>query len=327
MKMPALVDLTCREITDWVTDYMTEGVMQPEERAQFELHLHACTWCMTYFRQLDDTARKLPSLILRAREPARFDVRDVAQHADAEQGRSEVELLHRFRSWAGGSAAKNGSAQPAIETRALDRASEGDAQPGAAARSSFGPRAEPRASTGTYFKFLERGARGSISRFAWPLPTEQAAGAWVEVSGPLALCTRGIHACRSHELARWLDDELWLIELGAERLEGVHAVLAARARLLRKVDAWDPACAARFAEAAYEHAADAAGGDLVREAQIAPYLATKAYHLPRGNTALAAFCSAMTVARLYGGDHFAQAGYEAERLWQSAWLARELKLA
>jgi hypothetical protein len=37
MKMPALVDLTCREITDWVTDYMTEGVMQPEERAQFDV--------------------------------------------------------------------------------------------------------------------------------------------------------------------------------------------------------------------------------------------------------------------------------------------------
>jgi hypothetical protein len=49
-------------------------------------------------------------------------------------------------------------------------------------------------------------------------------------------------------------------------------------------------------------------------------------HLPRGNTALAAYCSAMAIAWLHGGGRFDSAGYRLERSWQSAQLARQLRL-
>jgi len=54
MKIPSLVALTCQEVTELVTDY-TGGAMSPEDRARFEQHLHACTWCMTYLAQLRRT--------------------------------------------------------------------------------------------------------------------------------------------------------------------------------------------------------------------------------------------------------------------------------
>jgi hypothetical protein len=55
-------------------------------------------------------------------------------------------------------------------------------------------------------------------------------------------------------------------------------------------------------------------------------LADAAKHLPRGATALSAFCSAMTVAWLHGGDHFDELGYRQERAWQSAFIAQDLTL-
>ena len=54
MKIPSLVALTCQEVTELVTEY-TSGAMTPEDRARFEQHLHACTWCMTYLSQLRRT--------------------------------------------------------------------------------------------------------------------------------------------------------------------------------------------------------------------------------------------------------------------------------
>jgi predicted anti-sigma-YlaC factor YlaD len=54
MRIPSLVDLTCKEVTELVTEYMTDD-MTIEDRARFEQHLHACTWCMTYLRQMRRT--------------------------------------------------------------------------------------------------------------------------------------------------------------------------------------------------------------------------------------------------------------------------------
>jgi len=54
MKIPDLVDLTCQEVTELVTDYMVE-TLTAEDRARFEQHLHACTWCMTYLSQMRRT--------------------------------------------------------------------------------------------------------------------------------------------------------------------------------------------------------------------------------------------------------------------------------
>lgn len=51
MKIQNLVALTCLEVTELMTDYMA-GNLEPADRVQFEQHMYACTWCMTYLTQL-----------------------------------------------------------------------------------------------------------------------------------------------------------------------------------------------------------------------------------------------------------------------------------
>lgn len=80
MKIPRLVDLTCREVTELVTDYMSDA-MGTHDRARFEQHLHACTWCMTYLTQMRRTVAWTRELTP-TREP-----------------RTEERLLELFRRW------------------------------------------------------------------------------------------------------------------------------------------------------------------------------------------------------------------------------------
>jgi hypothetical protein len=172
------------------------------------------------------------------------------------------------------------------------------------------------------FKFLARGAIGAVSEFAWPR-----SGEWVEAEGPLQLCASGVHVCRAADLAHWLHEELWVIEVGGELIEGVDCLIAARGRLVRQVDAWTGGGAARFAQAAHDHAAQlVAAQPGADQPRLQGFLADATAHMPGGATALSAFCSAMTIAWLHGGDHFDDAGYRQERAWQSAFLAQDLAL-
>src|SRR5258708_6519958 len=101
-------------------------------------------------------------------------------------------------------------------------------------------------------KFLAKGALGPLSGFAWPVPQGGAAGAWVEAVGPLALCARGVHVCRTSDLAHWIHDELWEVEADGDRIEGLDCVVVRRARLVRRIDDWGAAGGRRFADASVE---------------------------------------------------------------------------
>jgi hypothetical protein len=46
--------LTCREIVELVTDYEC-AALDAGDRARFEQHLFACTWCMDYLKQMRTT--------------------------------------------------------------------------------------------------------------------------------------------------------------------------------------------------------------------------------------------------------------------------------
>jgi len=177
------------------------------------------------------------------------------------------------------------------------------------------------------YKFMARGARGSVSELAWPTPAGGQPGAWVQSAGPLELCRHGVHACRRDELAHWLHEELWIVELDGEQIEGIDCVVAARGRLVRHVDAWANGGAARFARAARDHAADAVAA-IPEEQRPIPLkiVADSSAHLPAGSTALAAFCAAMAIAWIDGGTRFDDAGYRREKLWQSRFLADHLQL-
>ena len=73
--------LTCRELTELVTDYL-EGQLPLRQRLAFHMHIGMCSHCRRYLKQMRltvDAMGKLPAVELPQ------DVSD--------------ELLERFRSW------------------------------------------------------------------------------------------------------------------------------------------------------------------------------------------------------------------------------------
>ncbi|HVV17348.1 MAG TPA: zf-HC2 domain-containing protein [Polyangia bacterium] len=52
MSVRDIVQLTCKEVVELVTDYQL-GAMETAARVTFEQHLFGCTWCMTYLKQVE----------------------------------------------------------------------------------------------------------------------------------------------------------------------------------------------------------------------------------------------------------------------------------
>ena len=77
--------LTCREITELVTDYL-EGHLGFADRLRFQFHLGMCKHCRAYLRQLRATMGAVKKL---RDEDAGAKIPDDVQ----------AELLRRFRDW------------------------------------------------------------------------------------------------------------------------------------------------------------------------------------------------------------------------------------
>ena len=65
------------------------------------------------------------------------------------------------------------------------------------------------------FKFLDTRGATVISGHQWPRPTGDDPGPWLETTTTRP-CHEGIHACRLDDLAYWIHEELWEIELDGE---------------------------------------------------------------------------------------------------------------
>jgi hypothetical protein len=163
------------------------------------------------------------------------------------------------------------------------------------------------------YKFLRDG-RGPFTRFAWPLPAG-GPGAWVDA--PVVPCRSGIHACRVADLPLWLGRELYAVELAGEIVEEQTKVVASRARLVRRIDAWDDALRAAYTRDCADRACELARG---AEPPLAAWEAVVEPSLPEG-PALLGFVAAR-IAEERGGV----AAYRAERARQQAWLAERLGL-
>jgi hypothetical protein len=172
----------------------------------------------------------------------------------------------------------------------------------------------------TGYKFLKRGGIGAVSGFVWPR------GEWVIVEEPLQECRRGVHVLRGGDLAYWLSDELWRIEYDGDVQPGSDCLLASRARLVERVDAWSEGGGAdRFALAARDHLVAVAKSAPVEKRELMEGIIRDASaHLPRHSTALAAYCAAMGVARMLDDEQNER--YRRERAWQSDWIVRDLSL-
>jgi hypothetical protein len=203
------------------------------------------------------------------------------------------------------------------------------------------------------YKFLCAGGLGPFSRYAWPLPRGERPGAWVMAPGDPTPCATAVHGCRVADLPWWLQDELWEAEFDGAIAAGRHKISAPRARLMRRVDGWDAACAQRFADACVLRSRDHAvralaragdnraatalrgratpreieqavrGLDPPEAARIALTMAgDAAYRARHGHAVVSAYIAAHTAARVDGPDALA-----AERAWQADWLRGELRLA
>ena len=164
------------------------------------------------------------------------------------------------------------------------------------------------------YKFLQRGATSPFTGFCWTMP-DGGPGAWVEA--PVEPCRSGIHACRRDDLPLWLGRVLYEVELDGEIVAEPTKLVASRARLLRRIDAWDDRlreaytrmCADRAHELAVGMSPPLADWDAVIEPSTAE------------GPALLGFVAAR-IAEERGG----RPAYHQERTRQARWLAERLTL-
>ena len=86
--MSAARTLTCRELTEVVTDYLEE-VMPPEDRARSDAHLELCEGCATYVEQMRQVIRTVREL-----------------RVDEVEATAPDSLLQAFRAWRRGEPAR-----------------------------------------------------------------------------------------------------------------------------------------------------------------------------------------------------------------------------
>ena len=99
------------------------------------------------------------------------------------------------------------------------------------------------------YKFLAGDRMSPFARVRWPEP----GGGWVVASAAVGTCRRAVHACRVQDLAYWLGERLWRVELAGQVADSPSKIAAERGRLLDQVDGWPNAseafiqdCAARL---------------------------------------------------------------------------------
>jgi hypothetical protein len=164
------------------------------------------------------------------------------------------------------------------------------------------------------YKFLRRDGTGAFTRYPWPLP-DAGPGAWVEA--PVVPCRSGVHACRVADLPLWLGRELYEVELAGEIVEERSKVVASRARLVRRIDAWDDAARDAYtrdcADRAHALARAADPPITAWESVVEPSVAE--------GPALLGFVAARIAEERDG-----IAAYHAERARQAAWLTERLGL-
>lgn len=198
------------------------------------------------------------------------------------------------------------------------------------------------------YKFLATGARGPFTRYQW------SAGEWVDAVR--AQEGYGVHACRVSDLAFWIGDELWRVELQGTVHERETQIEASRGRLLERIGRWDPTARREFGLACVFRARDVVAAALrslghpaiadrleaaasledlaatVRSLEAPPGFAGEMFGYARdaamafsmsGNPAEASFIASIATAASRGNP----AGFNEEKRRESSWLAERLSVA
>jgi hypothetical protein len=157
------------------------------------------------------------------------------------------------------------------------------------------------------------------------MPDGDSPGEWIEVNGPIAVCENGVHACAARQLAPWIGNELWAVELAGEILETQLVLVASRARLLAPVRAWDEDTRTRYGEACQSRASPL----VAQRPDLQPLLARIQRATSFASAGAAGYWAAMlagdSVADRRSGPEY-ERGFAAERAAQADWLQAELSL-
>jgi hypothetical protein len=164
------------------------------------------------------------------------------------------------------------------------------------------------------YKFLRADGASPFTGFRWDL-RDGGPGDWVEARPDP--CRAGVHACRVSDMPFWVGSTLYEVELGGEIVESHSKLVASRARLLRRIAAWDAGlrdiytrmCADRAHDLALSVAPPLESWDAVIEPSV-----------PEG-PALLGFVAARIAEEISGAE-----AYRTERASQAAWLAELLGL-
>jgi len=192
------------------------------------------------------------------------------------------------------------------------------------------------------WKFLAPGAIAPFTGARWPMPLGPDPGQWLQ-----GRSGEGVHACALGDLPYWLDDELWEVELDAPIFRAAHQLVAARGRLVARIDAW-PAAQREFTGSCIERTRSrvvdelvAAGRDseadqvraerdldvlrdlAARVAASGPFVVGYLFDAIRRRPypGLCAYIAANAAAAIDG-----QRGYDEERGAEVAWFADGLKI-
>jgi hypothetical protein len=175
------------------------------------------------------------------------------------------------------------------------------------------------------YKVLNDG-RSAFTGWAWPLPSGETPGEWVQATGQIGLCVNGIHASNTAQLPQWLGDEIWEVELDGEILRVDPALVATRARLIRRVQEWNEPARMAFCEDCAHRARGIAtrsgAGTEIYEEKIAPFTV-------RGMAAAVGYWTALLTGEAATGQRAGteyDVAFAAERDAQAVWLRRELDL-
>lgn len=104
-----------------------------------------------------------------------------------------------------------------------------------------------------YYKILtDDGKSCNGGNMQWSLPTKDdgtwTPGDWMpDIEGELEPCENGYHLCRPQDLVHWLNEAIFEAEYEGEIIESDDKIVVRRARLLRRVEAWNEKTARLFA--------------------------------------------------------------------------------
>jgi len=100
----------------------------------------------------------------------------------------------------------------------------------------------------TLVKFTRRGRMATQTDFVWPRPRT-----WAPVvRGPLEKCSNGYHLCRVADCLAFTNEELWLAEVRGDQERFGTEIVAAEARLVKRIRTWGP-CTAQLCACDYAY--------------------------------------------------------------------------